>query len=256
MQNGAYWRQLGVKSAVEVLFLGHWGRATLQGMTCSVPLTQACEDRDFVEWHRGCPWCAVWVLWPEDAALLAQVQRARAHLAEKLLPHYQRQPHITVAYRGLVSDGQPHPAQEYGWAQLQADVQALAQVQVPALHVRVQGVGSFDTVPYLQVQGQTPEDAAHLQQLHDALTPHEARWPQWRYVPHVTLGHYAGVWPQSEVVQALQQVVHEASAQVLHLERLWLMRYASHDVAGALVPEGYWDLQQQRYVRHAGALIR
>ena len=230
------------------------GRATLPAMSCPTSLTQACEDRDFVEWHRGCPWCAVWVLWPEDADLLAQVQRVRAQLASLLLPRYQRQPHVTVAYRGLVSGLQPHPAQEYGSDQLWADMQALAQAAVAPVNLVVQGAGSFDTVPYLQVQGLHPEDGARLQALHQVL--HDTKqWRDWSYVPHVTLGHYAGQWPRSAVLQTLHEAVQNEPPRVLRCEKLWLVRYASHDVAGALVPEGYWDLQRQCYVRHEGALM-
>ena len=37
-------------------------------------------------------------------------------------------------------------------------------------------------------------------------------------------------------------------------QQLALVRYASHDIAGPLVLEGLWDLQQQRYLPQPGAL--
>lgn len=50
--------------------------------------TEVCEDRDFFEWHRGCPWCAVWLIRLEQAQVIAQVAQARASVQQWLLPPY------------------------------------------------------------------------------------------------------------------------------------------------------------------------
>ena len=64
--------------------------------------TEVCEDRDFAEWHQGRPWCGVWVVRAEAPRVQALVQVARSALRPWLLPRYARQPHITLAYRGLM----------------------------------------------------------------------------------------------------------------------------------------------------------
>ncbi|MDE1557136.1 2'-5' RNA ligase family protein, partial [Comamonas aquatica] len=89
--------------------------------------TQACEDRDFTEWHQGCAWCAVWVLWLRAPALAQRVQRARQALGPRLWPGYARQPHVTVAYRGLMAQGAGPAAATFGVAQLRADIARLQQ---------------------------------------------------------------------------------------------------------------------------------
>ena len=65
-------------------------------------LTIASEDRDFAEWHGGRTHAAVWAFeldLPEVREMIAAAHRRLGHL---LLPRYARQPHVTVAFAGLM----------------------------------------------------------------------------------------------------------------------------------------------------------
>lgn len=226
-------------------------------MDTSFALTQVCEDRDFSDWHQGCPWCAVWVVMAQTEAVQATVQAARHTLADVLLPRYERQPHVTVAYRGLCAGSNAHDAApalhttaEFGADQLRADVQALAQAAQPPFTLELQGVGSFTTVPYLAVS----QGMQALQTLHEALVS-EPYTPGWRYVPHVTVGQYGQQVPLMDAVAQLQAQGIGQSQLVLAVTELALVRYATHDIAGPLVLEGLWDLTTQRYVPQPGALL-
>lgn len=217
-------------------------------MTIPQPLlTQACEDRDFVEWHGGCPWCAVWVLRTDVPAVECAVAQARAAVAPWLLPRYARQPHVTVTYRGLMAGAPPHPRAEFDGAQLQRDVQALQAAALQPFALQLEGVGSFSTVPYLAV-------APHpvLQHAHELLMAHSP-YPDWHYVPHVTLGHYACVLPVATVLAQLQSA--GVAAQPVPVQAIWLARYRTDDVAGTLFFEGCFDLRTQRYHAAPGALL-
>ena len=111
----------------------HRQAGTLQVMNTSHNQSQACEDRDFSEWHQGCPWCAVWVVLIKSEALNATVHAARHALGDALLARYERQPHLTLAYRGLC-DASQHAAAEFNPERLQDDLatlQALAQPPFP-----------------------------------------------------------------------------------------------------------------------------
>lgn len=204
--------------------------------------TEACEDRDFAEWHRGCPWCAVWLIRVEHAEVAAQMAQARARLQPWLLPRYARQPHVTLAYRGLLAAAEGwHAAAEFGPAQLRADIAALQSVQMQPFTLQLQGVGSFSTVPYLAVVPNAP-----LQVAHDALLAH-APYPGWHYVPHVTLGHYASRVPMHTALGQLQRSVSAAWRWQTQVTQLWLARYRTHDTAGPLHFEGYFDVRTQTY---------
>ena len=219
----------------------------------SEPLqTQACEDRDFSEWHGGCPWCAVWVVRVDGMQVQALLDQLRAAIQPWLLPRYERQPHITVAYRGLMVDAQPlHacPQATFGTTQLGADIAAFQAAELAPFSLMLQGVGSFSTVPYLAVSAN-----ARLQQAHDAVAASEP-FPSWRYVPHLTLGHYACQMPMHRVLQPLQACVAEALGLPVPVDALWLARYRTSDIAGALHFEGRFDLRTQTYHAEPGALI-
>lgn len=214
--------------------------------------TQACEDRDFAEWHQGCAWCAVWVLWLRAPALAQRVQRARQALGPRLWPGYARQPHVTVAYRGLMAQGAGPAAATFGVAQLRADIARLQHAPAWPRVLRVQGSGSFTTVPYL---GLDVADAAALQPLHKALVP-EPPAPAWHYVPHVTLGHYAQSVPMAPVLHTLQAALAGLAPLACAAPQLWLVRYRTHAIAGPLVAEGCLDLATRRYTALPGALLR
>ena len=210
--------------------------------------TQACEDRDFVEWHKGCPWCAVWVLRVDTPQLVEHVHRARDCLMPWVLPRYERQPHITVAYRGLMDVDAKYPHAEFGAHHLQADVRALQQALVMPFAVKVNGCDSFTTVPYLAVEGQ-----ASLETLHQTLAP-ASPYPDWRYVPHVTLGHYGCEVPMAEVMKTVQDCF-ATRVLCVPIDALWLARYRTHDISGPLHWEGRFDLHTQQYHPQPDALF-
>lgn len=212
-------------------------------------VTQACEDRDFVEWHRGCPWCAVWLVWLDHVPVQARVDQARAALQPWLLPRYARQPHISVAYRGLLSGDAKHPATEFAVEHLRADIALLQDLALQPWTLDVQGSESFSTVPYLAVH-----DGGQLAALHQALAGEHAAG--WHYVPHITAGHYACAAPMADMVQALHMALGGQPPLAAAVQHIWLARYRSDDIAGPLTLEGCWDMRQQRYVPQAGALLR
>lgn len=221
-----------------------------QMMPMTLPTeTQICEDRDFVEWHRGCPWCAVWVLRVEIAQLELCLKTARGLIAPWLLPRYERQPHITVAYRGLMAGQAPHPHAAFGAQQWQQDVQTLQLAQPGPFTVQIGGVGSFSTVPYIAVQ---PHLA--LLQLHTLLaqTVPEAHW---QYEPHVTIGHYSRQVSMQDVMLPLQACSQVQEILDVPVQALWLARYRTDDIAGRLFFEGYFDLCTQTYHSQPGALL-
>ena len=220
---------------------------TLAVMDASPQLSQPCEDRNFAEWHQGCPWCAVWVVMLEQGALQQALDQARARLGAALLPRYARQPHITLAYRGLCQGGAAHAAQEFDAQALQADVLLLQKLKQQPFELQVAGAQSFTTAPYLGVKGDIPA----LQRLHAALVPEEPA-PDWRYVPHVTIGHYARRLPLREVVKRL--VTLGQGLPEIRVTQLALVRYASADIAGPLTLEGVFELNTGRYVAAPDAL--
>jgi 2'-5' RNA ligase len=206
-----------------------------------------CEDRDFAEWHQGRPWCAAWVACADVPEIGAAVAQGRRALARILLPRHARQPHVTLAYRGLCG-GTPEGA-EFDRAGLLADIARLRAAGGAPFAVQVQGVESFTTVPYLAVG----EGASALAHWHAVLGGPVMRG--WRYVPHVTLGHYAVAMPLRQAVARLRAAGVARQTVRLEVRALALVRYATRDIAGPLQAEGWFDLQTGRYAAAPGALF-
>ncbi|GGH60320.1 hypothetical protein GCM10010975_22910 [Comamonas phosphati] len=193
---------------------------------------------------------------PEVAAAVAHGRRV---LAQALLPRYARQPHITLAYRGLCGGGQDgaEDGVEFGRARLLADIARLGTClragSGAPFAVQLQGVESFTTVPYLAVRA----GASALARWHAALggVPDGELQAGWRYVPHVTLGHYAVAMPLGQAVARLRAAGVAGQAMCFEVRALALVRYATQDIAGPLQAEGFFDLQTGRYAAAPGALF-
>lgn len=184
-------------------------------------MTLACEDRDFPEWHRGIPRAYLWgALAPVDIA------PARAALAGLLLPRYERQPHVTVAYCGL-------EGRDFDDERLRLDLERLAPLARGPVAVRPRGWASFTPSPMLELDG------GWLAQAHLALSeglPDRIPSP---YRPHVTVGFYSVEVPLDVPLGRLSDVPVPASWVVPTLQ---LLSYDTHDIAGPLTVVGELDL--------------
>lgn len=190
-------------------------------------------DRDFPEWHGGCEHAMVWTLEVDCAQVRAEVAATRDLLGSLLLPRYERQPHITVAFGGLVPRAGARPADHiYSTAELRADLTRLAALQTSPLCVRIPARDTFSTAPYLAV------DCEALMPLHRALTV--GRPSGIAYTPHVTVGHYGVAVPIAEVERRFG--LAPAPSLSLRVSELTLARYETRDIAGALTPVGRFAL--------------
>lgn len=189
-------------------------------------MTIACEDRDFPEWHRGIPHAYLWgVLAPVD------ISPARAAIEGLLLPRYDRQPHVTVAYCGLAG-------QEFDDDRLALDLARLAPLARGPVTVQPHAWGSFAPSPTLEVTSPWLTSAHHT--LSEGLP---SRIPS-PYRPHVTVGFYAVEVPLAVPLGRLAPV---ALPDAWEVGRLELLRYETHDIAGPLEVIGEFDLSTGSY---------
>lgn len=184
--------------------------------------TVATDDRDFPEWHGGIPHAYVW-----GFLLDCPVAAAREALGEVLLPRYERQPHLTVAYAGLAG-------REFDAARLDADLAALRPLCRGPVELSALSWSSFAAAPMLEISATWPHAA------HRAL----AAGLPWRllepYVPHVTVGFYRTEVPLAEPLAALAPV--PVPPRGWQPECLQLLRYDTSDIAGPLTVVGELDL--------------
>lgn len=224
------------------------------------------EQRDFVEWHRGRSPYVFWALDADTPAVRARVAGVAAQLAGLLLPDYQRQPHVTLDVCGFaatapigVTDGVAAPEgamradDQFTAADLADQIKALLAGAPPPFVLELGAADSFASAPYLSI-APSPE----LQAIRACLAgPHGHRlWGH--YVPHVTVGLYADVWPAQAVLarlnaggafeEAARDEVREPSAGsgvALPVERVCLMGYAPAVIGGPLTVLGEFDLRER-----------
>lgn len=192
--------------------------------------TIACQDRDFPEWHGGRRHAYVWALELPEPDVRECLAEARSRLSGLLLPRYERQPHVTIAFAGLAAEP-GHVG--YDDTTLAADLARLAPLAQGPVEVRATGWGSFPMVPYLAVESPWLDGA------HRVLDGGVGAAHDMSYVPHVTVGHWSGEWVRGDVLDRLDGPVPE---QAWTVPEMSLLRYETHDIAGPLEPVGRLNL--------------
>lgn len=203
--------------------------------------TVACRDRDFAEWHGGCTHALVWAILVDTDGVREAVGDARGRLSGLLLPRYDRQPHVTLAYAGLMPAAGSTPIEEpVDATRLIQAVDALRASGTRPFGLRVSGWGSFEMVPYLAV------DAPELHTAHRALHPNA---DSTSYVPHVTVGHYAESRPMDDVAARLDPWARGPID--VEVREITLLAYETRDIAGPLTVVGILSLDDGAWTAHA-----
>ena len=110
--------------------------------------TLASVQRDFVEWRKERTHYAVWAIDVDTPALRAATAAMRAHLADKLLNGYRRQPHVTLHLCGFPSTS-PSFDDDYPGTELQRQIAAL---QAAGYEISVTDEDG-DLIPWSEYEG-------------------------------------------------------------------------------------------------------
>lgn len=203
--------------------------------------TLPSERRDFVEWRRGRSHYVVWALDVDGPAVRERVAAAQACLGDWLLDGYRRQPHVTLALCGFPA---ATPAgDEFGAVALRMQCQRLAALGLAPFELRIGGLTSFQSAPYLTVDDEDGQLAALRAALHGGDVP---AGQLASHVPHLTVGLYAGAWP-ADALRARLAGFEAGSTLALRVRQVRLMAYEAADIGGPLQTLGAFDLA------HAGA---
>ena len=192
-------------------------------------------------WHGGRRHALAWALELDDPAARL-VTAARQRLGDLLLARYERQPHVTLGYAGLM--GEP-ALPGYDTCSLSDDLSSLRPLLSGPVRVVADAWDTFAMVPYLGVAA----DWLHLAQ--QALSP-SADTHRMAYRPHLTVGQYAVDVATDDVRGRLAPLPTAADWTVTQLA---LVRYETDDISGPLTAEGWLDLTTGRWRRATGALL-
>jgi len=175
---------------------------------------------------------------------------AQEHLADLLLDHYCRQPHVTLSLCGFPSDSPQH-ADDFGTDSLRAQVAALQHAQPRSFEIDIGALASFTSAPYLTVS----DEAGHITALRDCLVLGDNNEPDGGYTPHVTVGLYAGAWPMPAVLARLLSFVCNEPLR-LRIDGISLLSYAAAEIGGPLAPMAHYDFSAGTLQWDAPPLVR
>ena len=203
--------------------------------------TIPAEIRDFREWHHGRTHYAVWVLGCEDnPAIQAKFKAARAHLNGYLLEPYDRQPHITLFVCGFLAASARYN-DDFTLNQVEAQIQALGSAHIEAFEIEINGLNSFASAPFLEVQD--PDGGiARLRAVLSGAAPEFRTAP---YQPHLTVGLYASAFHSQDVLARMAAFITEPTRW--RVETVTLATYQASEVVGKLSQRYRYDLKASSY---------
>lgn len=183
--------------------------------------------QDHPEWRRGRKEYALWLIRIDKAEIAERLAGAKQHLDEFLFEPYLRQPHITVCVCGFPSTTMHHD-DDYGRERFEQQVLAVQDAAVGSFSVEIGGLNSFASAPFLEVH----DRYRGLERLRASLLIGGGEIGRDTFIPHITVGLYAGAYPADTVLQRLRTFPRNRA--VLEIDRITFAVYQAQETAGSL----------------------
>ena len=183
--------------------------------------------QDHPEWRRNRTDYALWLIRADGDAIGKRVAAARKHLAGYLLEPYRRQPHVTICVCGFPAKD-ARLDDDFADERFDAQVQAVTAAAMEPFPLVVGGLHSFASAPFLEVR----DGSGRLEQLRRTLLLGGSEIGRSTFVPHVTVGLYAGAYPAGEVLERMRSF--PPGACDLLVDRITYAAYEARDPAGPL----------------------
>ena len=184
--------------------------------------THKVEDMNPMAWHQGIPSYGFWAIVIEDPVWLSEFDRAREHVADLVLPNYQRRAHLTLSACGLVDEAY------FSAIQLEKQIEALGKLSLQPFYIELAGLDSFESAPYISI-GKN-KTLSHIRRTLESIHQDD---PATEYHPHLTLGFYQETYDIEQIKKRLSdhQVI---SLPPLLIEKLSYCHYQTRQVQGDL----------------------
>lgn len=189
----------------------------------TIPLT----EQDHPDWHRGREAYSLWLVELDDAPVRMRFEAARRHLSGLLHHPYARQPHITLFVCGFLGEAQRFD-DDFSLDRLRQQERSLRDAKLRAFPVDIGGLNSFTSAPFLEVV----DREGGLERIRSLLSRSGAEIGRQKFVPHVTVGLYAGAFPGDDVAWRISQF--PGDALTCTVKRITFATYHAREIAGAL----------------------
>ena len=185
--------------------------------------TIAWDDVDFSDWHGGVKYYGFWAFIIDDSEWLEAVNEAASYLSPYVLAGYRRQPHISLIAGGLMSD------QNYSPASINKHKQALIEANISPFSLRLAGLNSFTSAPYLTVV----DDSGSLEYLRAQLLANASEDNLDNYQAHITLGLYNGEFSTIDLGEAIT-CFDTRMVKPLIVSEVKFCSYQTNDIQGRI----------------------
>jgi len=182
--------------------------------------TYPTQLRDFPEWHKGIKHYGFWAIEVSSKACHDEIDKHKAYFADKLHPGYSRQPHVTLAASGLLSD--THCNQ----ALIIKQVKQLNENAIKAFSLKLSHCNSFSVCPYLSVLD--PQN--NLNAIRECLSKTAEKNNPENYTPHVTLGFYDKAYATTDIVNKMSNF--DSKDIEFMVKEIVFAQYETKDVQG------------------------
>ncbi|MFO7862207.1 MAG: 2'-5' RNA ligase family protein [Desulfosalsimonas sp.] len=197
----------------------------------SYETTLATKNRDYRQWHKGREKFAVWTVGICNAQVQSRFDAARAWMDPFLFSPYCRQPHVTLLVCGFLTHS-PRFSDDYSSQSFRHHLQDLWQARIQPFEICIGGMNSFAAAPFLEVF----DTQGGLAQIRRILTNSFCEDRTRAYVPHLTIGLYAGAFNTRDVAEKMAAFQTKDRISCL-VDKITLSTYSSFEIAGPLSAE-------------------
>lgn len=170
-------------------------------LQASTQLTST-ERRDYPEWHHGRSDFAVWYIEIDQAEVIQYLDHIKNFFSDLLIDSNQRQYHITLFVCGFLTPKSSHYDDDFEIDTLKQQIQALNSLEIETFELEINGLDSFSSALFLQVE----DNNKILDGIRQQLAQYSDEIAALEYCPHITLGLYNDAWQSDLVLDRIQSI--------------------------------------------------
>lgn len=160
------------------------------------------ERRDYPEWHHGRSDFAVWYIEIDQAEVIQYLDHIKNFFSDLLIDSNQRQYHITLFVCGFLTPKSSHYDDDFEIDTLKQQIQALNSLEIETFELEINGLDSFSSALFLQVE----DNNKILDGIRQQLAQYSDEIAALEYCPHITLGLYNDAWQSDLVLDRIQSI--------------------------------------------------
>lgn len=160
------------------------------------------ERRDYPEWHHGRSDFAVWYIEIDQAEVIQYLDHIKNFFSDLLIDSNQRQYHITLFVCGFLTPKSSHYDDDFEIDTLKQQIQALNSLEIETFELEINGLDSFSSALFLQVE----DNNKILVKIRQQLAQYSDEIAALEYCPHITLGVYNDAWQSDLVLDRIQSI--------------------------------------------------